>query len=1044
MVVYRVLGDLQILDRNGNPIRIKSGNHRKVLALLLMRAPDQVAADALLDAGWPPDGERSRTPARPSDLHRAIDSVRKMLTQSGGQARVQNSRDIGYTLLVPDEQLDHRLFRNLCRRAWRSDPRTTASLLSQALDLWRGPRALADFPDTFLAAAVAELSTLRRRAAIRFFETAAPLFGYGHIEQRAIEMSELFPLDTALCEWAMLACHQCGHTREVSQAYTRHVDALNEQLGDDRGAPNLRQMHELHQAIMNADAAAVARHERRLRPTRAPIPVQRAAESTAASSAAATRVVPHELRAAPPVLIGRDDEVADAAFALTRKQRHTPAVVVIKGPGGIGKTALAHFVAQRVRAHYPDGQIEVELRTAGAEVSPAGADAGITDLVTSAVDPAEVLAACLRSLGLPVPPDRSTRAKALRTALSGRQVLILLDDARHADQVRDVIPGEPGCAVIVTSNHEILLPGVPPTVIELRRLTSAQAVHLFQRLAHLPPAASPESDIAHVEQLVELCDGLPLAIDVVAALRVQERARPMREFTQRLVQAGPEAFEAGDKSLARSIRASLEHLDADAQALFFALGRVALRTIGPWTAFAVLDHAEADPYGSLSRLLASSVLVADSRGRYRMLAPTKQFAAWAARQAEPDPDVPARVYRALLTLTRAAHGALHGGDFEVAHADLPDWPLPDDLLAEARHDPLGWFRAEAANLRAAVAHCASLGLTELAWDLALSAHEFYTIDGRHDDWYETHRIALAACQAAGDRRGEALILVSLAQPALVANPRARSTAVLPALRRAVDVLRDCAEPRGLAMGLRTLGNALRRTGHVVEPRRLFLEARQHYEDSHDPLGAWQAQRLIGQVCLDQGSPDEAVAILTETLAEAQRLQSPRAIAQNRYWLGHALLLAGDPDSAQVQFDAMATPGDAVTLVRAFALHGLGEVALARQDLGPAETMLTTAIDIALIGGDAIVEGRAHLALARVRQAQGAAAGRIEELRHAARCFESAEQTFQQMTTLIELSAAYPAGSDEARAALRQAAELDRLLDLPADDRALRQRPPLHA
>src|SRR5205814_5774946 len=122
--------------------------------------------------------------------------------------------------------------------------------------------------------------------------------------------------------------------------------------------------------------------------------------------------------------------------------------------------------------------------------------------------------------------------------------------------------------------------------------------------------------------------------------------------------------------------------------------------------------------------------------RYRFHDLTREYAARRAAAEQPDDRVavPDRVYRALLTLARRAHSRLYGGDFEVVHSEIPDWDAPPEALAEVDASPIDWFEKERVNMRLAIGHAAQLGLSSLCWDLAVSAHEFYTIRAYFDDW----------------------------------------------------------------------------------------------------------------------------------------------------------------------------------------------------------------------------------------------------------------------------------------------------------------------
>src|SRR5262249_47346580 len=159
----------------------------------------------------------------------------------------------------------------------------------------------------------------------------------------------------------------------------------------------------------------------------------------------------------------------------------------------------------------------------------------------------------------------------------------------------------------------------------------------------------------------------------------------------------------------------------------------------------------------LSRLVTASLLEPAEAGGYRMHDLTRDYSRRRAVTEVPaEADRSAmllRTYRALLTLTRQAHAAFYGGDYEVGHSAAPAWDAPAELEAEIRASPRQWFERERRSIRAAVEHCAELGLTDICWDLAVSAHELYTVGGYFDDWHATSTAALAACRRAGDIRG---------------------------------------------------------------------------------------------------------------------------------------------------------------------------------------------------------------------------------------------------------------------------------------------------
>jgi tetratricopeptide (TPR) repeat protein len=369
--------------------------------------------------------------------------------------------------------------------------------------------------------------------------------------------------------------------------------------------------------------------------------------------------------------------------------------------------------------------------------------------------------------------------------------------------------------------------------------------------------------------------------------------------------------------------------------------------------------------------------------------------------------VPDQAYRALLTLARQAHAALYGGDFEVIHSAVPAWDAPPELLEEIREAPLAWFEQERANIRAAVSHCAALGLTAICWDLAVSAHEFYTVSGYHDDWLATHQEALAACRAAGDQRGEGIVLACLGQPALVAS-RAGGAGLdaLHQLERAVALLGEAGDRHGRAIAQRTLANALRRRGHLAAPLRLFAEARDGYAAAGDTVGRWQAQRYIGQTYLDLGQHEAALRELRAAQDLAEQLGTPRPLVQTQYWTGQALLAAGQPEAARAAFTVMLDLlGEAAGLGHAYAEHGLGEVAGRAGHLGEAADRLERAAELARAGDDVNLEGRVAMSAAAVAERAGRPEQRTRQLEHAVTCFIDCQAEYLQVAALAELARA---------------------------------------
>jgi DNA-binding SARP family transcriptional activator len=1003
-VIYGVLGELEVRDpRGGQPLRLPPGRQLNVLAALLVQPNKRLSHADLLRMGW------GTAEVAEAQLHKAVSALRALLRPIGRAGDLVTHARFGYELRAGADDLDLLAFERLTAAAdERIGTAAEAELLTGALRLWRGPRPLSNVSAPMLAPLVRALQQRRKRLAVRLFTLRARRGQFGGVLDDLQRVAAEFPADHRLQKLLMIVLYRSGHRAEAVEAYERYKREFGAAVGDIDA-----ELRALAYAIGAGNDEAVARA----------LPLD---EPPVRSAPAA----PKQLPAAPPRLVGRDPLVAELYRLLGPGTPYR--VMVVPGPGGIGKTALALQAAHQRRGVYPDGQLWAELR--GASADPAA--------------PAEILAQFLRSLDVPVVPEApAERAALYRSLLADRRMLVVLDDAADGAQINPLVPAGPGCKVLVTSRRH--LPDVPGAhhVGTLEPLAEPDAAALFESVV----AASRidlSGERAAVREVVRLCGGLPLALRIAAALRVHDDPQPTAELARRLRTHGPAAYTFGADSLARTLDTGLAPLAAAHRRLFADLGLLPLPTFGTWTAAALGD----DPgqgRAALAELAAASMVestAAPGPRRFRFHDLTREYAHRRALAERPDPgerdELLRRVCVALLGLTRHAHTRLYGGDFEVVHGDVARADLPDDAYAEVDADPVGWFRAERLSVRVAVDVAARLGLTALCWDLAVSAHEFYTILGLHDDWYATHTTALRACRSAGDRRGEGIVLTCLGQPALVAGGRRPGVSGIGELTRAVELLGAEREEHGLAIARRTLANALRRRGRSTEALALFAAALTGYEAAGDTVGRWQALRFIGQVHLDRGDHGPATAALASAQAIADRLDKPRLIAQTRYWSGCAHLAAGDLAAAERSFAAvLATAGPGGGLDHAYALHGLGDLARRRHDPVRAEERLRRAAALAHEHADALLEGRVRLGLADLWRDRGRIVDQVAELRRAARCFATADAAYLEVQAQARLAAALAGPEPASPESDAVWARVERLYDaggVPERDRIVRR------
>jgi DNA-binding SARP family transcriptional activator len=585
--------------------------------------PDQVVSvDRLIHELW---GDRPPRSAA-TTIRAYVLRLRRVLGAAlAADALLTRAR--GYELVTGCGDLDAAAFDELVAAGRRclAEGRLDAALagLSGGLALWHGS-ALADVPASPTVTAAAARLERSRLGALE--DRAVVLLDLGRqldVVDELPALVEAHPLHERLHGSLMLALYRAGRRGEALSAYQRARRVLRTELGLEP-SPQLR---ELHQAMLQdeRDAAEPARVGAG--------PARAAAESRL--PAARRAPVPAQLPADVPGFVGRSTELDRLDALAGRLDGASAALVagVLDGPPGVGKTALAVHWAHRVRNRFPDGQLYVNLR-AHAAAPP--------------VRPADALAGFLAALGVPaaeVPADADRAAAQYRTELSGRRMLIVLDDVGDAEQVRPLLPGGPGCLVLVTGRDEPagLVARDGADRITLGPLAPAEAHALLGELlggSGAParrghPAGHPAAQPAVLAEavLAELasrCGYLPLALRIAAAHLSRPAADPGRYADQLAAAGWLTALEAGgdpDTSVRVAFDRSYARLPAGAQRLFRLLGRLP----GPEvTVPAAADLAGLDPAGAtrlLDRLATAHLVDRCGPGRYAVADLLRRYAA---------------------------------------------------------------------------------------------------------------------------------------------------------------------------------------------------------------------------------------------------------------------------------------------------------------------------------------------------------------------------------------------------------------------------------
>ncbi|MFC0032715.1 BTAD domain-containing putative transcriptional regulator [Micromonospora chaiyaphumensis] len=844
---FSVLGPIRVV-RAGAELRLGARQQRLVLALLLARAGQPVSLAELVDLLWDEEAPVSAA----NVVHRHVGMLRRLLepglpTRSVGRHLFRELS--GYRLRADEESLDLLRFRSLSRRAAASlqdgDPEAALRHALDGLRLWRGRCAAGLEPASLRHPAFLAVEDERAQAVREAADAAEQCGRMGAVLGPLRQAAEQHPLDELLQSRLLLALAADGRQAEAVEMYRVVRRRLAEELGVDPGE-ELREAYDrlLHQ---------------RTRPPRtgSPAPLPRPAQ------------LPPDL----PFFAGRGDLVADARAAVARPDG--PAVLAIDGMPGVGKTALAIHLAHGFAADYPDGQLYVDLR---------GYDGR-----EPAMSPAEALRGFLGSLGVPqqgIPAELHAQAGLYRSSLAGRRMLIVLDNCRDAEQIRHLLPGSPGCLVIVTSRSRLsgllTTAGAHPLPVGLPSVEEARAA-----LSRPLGAGRVAADPAAIDAIIAACGRLPLALAVVAARAASLPRTPPAQIAAELA-ATPGSLDGFDGDDPQSgVRAvfswSYRALSAPAAGLFRLLpvhpgpdlsvaGAAGLAGVPLRTARALL--------GELSR---AHLVSEDPPGRYR----THDLLLSYATELGEEHDGPAERAAAELRCLRfyratgyQAHRRLLTSE---GHPLIDPGPGETPLRFAGHDDAMRWFTAERQVLIALVGRAARQGRHTDAWQLALGMQHFFDRSGRWADWTTTGEVALEAARAGGDLIGQARMHRSLAGAAYFRHEHEIALAHL---------------DRALAL-LARLGLSGELTRATIN-RAMILSAQGRHEEVvrtvSATLGPWTAgdDKLLADALVimaasnaELGRDDEAVRCAEQAMALSRRARYRLGVAEAWEALGKA-------------------------------------------------------------------------------------------------------------------------------------------------------------
>ncbi|MFE3401375.1 AfsR/SARP family transcriptional regulator [Streptomyces anulatus] len=827
-----------------------SPQQRALLAALLLRNGRTATAAELIDALWgddPPSAALGAIRTYASRLRKAL-GPNIVVAEAGGYA-LRGLAEDALDLTVAED-----LWAKAERARASGDTATARHALNKALDLWDG-EPLANVPGPYAEIQRTWLEEWRLELLESRLDMDLKQGCHAEAVSEITGLTAAHPLRERLRELLMLALYRSGRHAEALAVYadTRRL------LADELGVAPRHSLVELQEGILSADPIL-------------------AEQSGPVGEPDGRQVRPAQLPATVTDFTGRASFVNELCTVLSSAEGRSMPVLALTGITGVGKTTLAVEGAHRARHSFPDGQLYVDLQGAGPR--PA--------------EPEAVLGAFLRALGTPdavIPDSVDERAALYRSILDGHRVLVLLDNARDAAQVRPLLVGAAGCAVLVTSRVRMVgLEGAH--LVDLDVMSPEEALELFTKIVGEKRVASEREAASGV---VAACGFLPLAIRIAGSRLAAQRTWTVSTLAAKLAdeRSRLDELQAGDLAVKAAFELGYGTLVPAAARAFRLLGLADGPDMSSAAAAAMLDRPVAETEDLLELLVDTSMLESATPGRYRYHDLVRLYArACAERDEQPPGEQDAAMSRLLdfyLATAASVYAIERPGDRLVDDLMVTDGP---GLRFTDEYAALDWLFSEASCLLACVQQAASTSRIRRAIDLLWAAKDL-TESGAYSRQYEvTTKAMCEASRAAGDVRAEGRARTALA-----------------------DVLLD--------------------SGHIEPAETQAQLAAELVGSTHDATAiSWVANNR-GLICLHRGRHAEAKVFFEQAIAGFRALDNRPLEATSLGNLARAHLSVGDTAAAvEIAHRCLATQAEFGRTVRLANGHYVVGIALTRADRLP--------------------------------------------------------------------------------------------------------------